>query len=542
MNPQIKKILEEGTASAVRALFEFDNQTQEEMIAKKFHLWSRYFFPKFFESPDAPNHHDGDIKRIRIYLGVAPVFLNIAYRGDAKTTRAKLFRAFVIANDISHYRKYMRVLSKDLGNAMQSVTDIYNMLISPRVKALYPEIFEKTEAKREERMGSFTTATGIKIVAETVGTDQRGAVQEQSRPDYDWYDDFETRMSLYSAVTTHKIWQNMEEAKTGLAKSGSSEYTCNYISERGNVHKLVMRTEPQFKLIVPIGFKEGGKWIPTWKRYTHEDIAYMEKHEDEFDGERLCKPAASKDVYFARESVDKQTEWGDVNGVRQPIYKTPIDEIGGLKFWKKFRPENRTVSASDVGGGVGLDSSTNVVIDLDCIPAQVIATYRNNEIKPDAHAHVLAKQNKQYFGACYTAIEKNYGSTNDIFKTLYPSAMIHKTQRSEGKIKYAASIEYGWETNGSTKGSMLADFCKAVEDGLLDLNDPALIEETRSYTTADLMDREIDPRMTTRHYDLLMAACIAWHVRAFVKKPATKATRLQAGLTIPSQPKTNRAR
>lgn len=523
MNTKIKKILDDGTPAQVRALFEFDRSTPEDMILKKFHLWSRYFFPRYFPSKDAPHHHDGDRKRIRVYQGLDPVFFNAAYRGDAKTTRAKVFRAFAIANDTSHFRRYMRVLSKDLGNAKQSVTDIYNMLISQRVKALYPEIFERTEAKREETMGSFTTSTGVKVIADTIGTDQRGAVQEDARPDFDLYDDFETRMSLYSAVTTHKIWQNMEEAKTGMAKGGGSEYTCNYISERGNVHKLVLRTEQRYKMIVPIGYKRGGKWIPTWDRYTHEEISYMEKHEDEFDGERLCKPSASKDVYFARESVDKQTEWDIINGVRQPIYQVPIDEISGLKFWKKFRPENRTVSASDVGGGVGLDSSTNVVIDLDTVPAQVIATYANNEIKPDAHAHVLSKQNKQYFGACFTAVEKNYGSTNDVFKTLYPTAMIYKTQRTENKIKYANAVEYGWETNGLTKGQMLEDFGKAVEDGLIDLNDPDLIEETRSYTTADLMDHDVDPRLKTKHYDLLMAAAIAWHIRHFVRAPERKA-------------------
>lgn len=494
----------------MRALFEFDQHTPPDIVLKKFHLWSRYFFFKYFKSKDAPHHHVGDLKRIRAYLGLDPAFLNIAYRGDAKTTRAKLFRAFAICNDTSHFRRYMRVLSKDLGNAKQSVTDIYNMLINVRVKALYPEIFEKTEAKREETMGAFTTSTGIKMIAEAIGTDQRGAVQEDARPDFDWYDDFETRMTIYSAVETHKIWGNMEEAKTGLAKGGSSEYTCNYISERGNVHKLVLRTEERYKMIVPIGHKKGGKWVPTWDRYTHDDIAYMEKHEDEFDGERLCKPNAAKDTYFARDAVDKQ------------VVVEPYDEINNLKFFKKFNPLHRTISASDVGGGVLLDSSTNVVIDGDCIPAQVIATKATNEIKPDAWAHVLSKDNKQYFGGCYTAIEKNYGSTNDIFKTIYPTAMIHKTERGEEKIKFVAAIEYGFESNAHTVPLIMSEFCEAVESHLIDLNDEALIAEVRSYTTADLMDAEPDPRLTTRHFDLLRAAAIAWHCLKFVKAPPAR--------------------
>ena len=63
---------------------------------------------------------------------------------------------------------------------------------------MYPEIFQKTNKKREETMASFTTTTGIKVVADP-GTDQRGAIQEESRPDFIWFEDFENRTTLRSA-------------------------------------------------------------------------------------------------------------------------------------------------------------------------------------------------------------------------------------------------------------------------------------------------------------------------------------------------------
>jgi hypothetical protein len=31
------------------------------------------------------------------------------------------------------------------------------------------------------------------------------------------------------------------------------------------------------------------------------------------------------------------------------------------------------------------------------------------------------------------------------------------------------------------------------------------------------MDKEVDPRLTTRHFDLLMAACIGWQMNKKVK-------------------------
>jgi len=67
---------------------------------------------------------------------------------------------------------------------------------------------------------------------------------------------------------------------------------------------------------------------------------------------------------------------------------------------------------------------------------------------------------------------------------------------------------------------MLFEFKQAVEDGFLELSDPDLIAEVKSYTRDDLMDRDEDPRLVTRHFDLLMAAAIAWQMRnhAEVKK------------------------
>lgn len=498
LSPEIRTILDEGNPAKLLALFQFDVQEPPERIIKKFKIWSRYFFPKFFSSPDSPDHDSVDMGNVKVYVGHESSFLDIAFRGFSKTTRTKLFIAYCIANDTGHFRRYFKVLSKDIGNAKQCTTDVYNMLISKRVRALYPEIFKKTDAKREETMASFTTATGIKMTADTIGTDQRGQIQDDARPDFILFDDIETRLSLMSAQITYKIWQNMDEAITGLAKGGGAIYCCNYISERGNVHKLVEKIS--HKVIIPI--ERNG--IPTWDRYTIDDIKNIKKSVEDYEGDYLCLPSASRDVYFDRENVDKQ--------VPKPV----IDEIAGLKIFRKYNPMNRTAGAMDVAGGVGLDSSTSVFLDYDVLPVQVIATYRNNEIKPDVFAHEIVRQAKR-FGECYVAPEKNYGSTIDILKTIYPTQMIHRTQRGSEKILYTTAVEFGWDTNNATKPAMLADLAHALENGLIDLNDPDLIAEVRSYTTGDLMDREPDVRLTTRHFDMLMALCIAWSIRHFVK-------------------------
>lgn len=485
-----------------KALFLFSRQNSNKEVLLKFNLWARYFFPKYFTSKDAPFHTDIDTGNLDAYRGEITSFVDIAFRGAAKTARTKLFNAFVISNDTDKLKRYIKVNSADGDNSTQIVTDIYNMLINS--KELYPELFEKTTEKREERMSSFTTATGIKVKAGTVGTDQRGAIQEEARPDFEWDEDFENRTTLRSAKKTKAIWDNMEEGRTGLAVGGATIYTCNYISEMGNVHTLVTKeSERKRVLIVPI-MTEGKS---NWSRYSIGDIEQMKIDDDDFWGERMCKPSASKDVLFDRESLEKQTP------------KEPIRISAGFKIFKEFNPSHRVGSGHDVAGGLGLDSSTSVFINFDVLPAQVIATFANNTIKPDVFGDEIRRES-DIFGGSISGIEKNNHGHATIARARQLGVNLYRTEGKDTKIGNSNPTEYGWHTNALTKPKMLFAFAKAVEDGLIELNDPALIAECKSYTRNDLIDDEKDPRLTTRHFDLLIAGAIAWQMKdsARVKK------------------------
>lgn len=508
---EIKKILLEGTDAQKRYLFEFDGSTDLETTYKKFQYFTRYNFPKFFKSKDAPFHREMVLNFIDLYRGkgVDNEFLNIGFRGCSKTTFRKLFKVFVITCDTEHRRKYHKFLSADSQNSVQFVTDIYNMLISKRLNQLFPETFEKTTAKREETMSSFTTSYGVKLRAGTIGQSQRGNVQgeeDATRPDDLDFDDVESRDTLRSAVKTRRIWDNMQEAVNGLDHSGTTCYSANYISERGNVHLLVQRVKN--KMIIPIQDEEGN---PTWDRFSLKDIESIKSKADDFEGEYLCKPSASKDVLFDRESIDKQ------------IAKKPIRESAGLKVFKEFTASHRTAGGMDVALGVGLDSSTSVFIDFDTIPAQVIGTYYNNQIRPKEFGDEIVRE-ARIFGECYVAPEKNNAgiSTIDRLKEIYPMQRIHTTQRKLQGIQYAIPNEFGWDTNGDTKSRMFNDLSQAVESGWIDLNDEDLIREAKSYTRNDIMDKEVDPRLVTRHFDLLTACAIAWQMKEFAMRSSQK--------------------
>ena len=497
---KIEEILDSGTLKEKRSLFSFDSSNTNEEIILKFLLWSKYFYIKFFSVKDAPFHKKVDKFNLEAYMGEIRTFTDLAFRGGAKTTRTKIFLAFIICNDLDHSRKYIKILSHDSTNCRQFVTDIYNLLIQPRVREMYPEIFEKTDAKREETMSSFTTSTKVKVLADTVGSSQRGSIQEESRPDLVIFDDFETRETLRSAIKTKTIWDNMQEAKDGLSPDGACIYIGNYISEMGNVHRLVQKRDGVNKvLIIPII----DKGVPVWKeRYNLEDIEYLRKSADDFEGEYLCKPEASRDIYFDRERLDKME-------IRQPV-----EVIANFKIYRKNVANHRYAGGHDVAGGVGLDSSTSVFIDFSMYPAEVVGTYHSNTIEPEAFGDEIVDEAKK-FGNCIIAPENNKFDQT-ILKAKQLGANLYKMVKGktldtifQPNRKYI----YGWNTNSLTKSKMLSDLRMALNSGLLALNDKDLIQEVKSYTRNDLIDKEEDSRLTTRHFDLLIALCIAWQMK-----------------------------
>lgn len=497
----IQDILKKGTLADKKALFQFNKDTSNEKVALKFNLWARYFFAKYFTSDDCEAHAEMDLNNTRAYRSEIKQFVNVAFRGFAKTARTKLFIAFCIANDLDKTKRFMRCLCADIENAKQSVTDIYNMFVQPRVVEMYPHIFEKTEAKREETMGGFTTATGVKVLAKQIGVDQRGKIMEDAKSDFDWYDDIETKTTIRSAVTTHKIKENMEEARTGLAVNGSSIYTCNYFSENGNVHTLVTKqSDDKVVQITPISKNQSiTPIIPTWDRYTVADIEKMVKDDEDFWGERMCKPDGSKDVYFSREALELM-----------PV-KQPIKEYSGFKIYREYNPSHRYAGGHDIAGGVGLDSSTSVFIDFSVVPAQVVATYASNTILPEAFGDEITSQANR-FGSCLIAPENNKFDQT-ILKARQLGANLYTSVGRIIKIHQTAPTTFGWNTNSLTKSTMLSSLREAIEDGLLQLNDQDLINEAKTYTRNDLIDRDADIRLTTRHHDLLMACCIAWQMK-----------------------------
>jgi hypothetical protein len=490
----IEHIILEGTAEEKRYLFGFNKQSSNAEILKQFKLFATSQFIRYFKGTPAPFHDEMVMNMIRSYRGEK--YIDLAFRGSAKTTLMKLFVTFVLLNDEDHANRYLKILSRDIKNPRQIVTDVYNLCLE--VKNVYGDVFEKEgDKKREETMQSFTMKSGVKFSAGTVGQSQRGHAQDAYRPDWIWFDDIEDRESVSSTVITEGIISRVDEAITGLAKGGSYVVTGNYISEYG-VIQWFLNKENIIKQIVPI-MVDG---IPTWSIYTVAEIEQLKKDSEDFFGEYMCDPARSEGKFFDLDMIEEDMKYCE----------EPIKTVGGVKYWNGYAPQARYGLGADTSEGIGRDSNAMAVFNYRT--GDLEATYHSNEIKPELFAYEIARVGRE-FGECVAGPEINNMSGGIVITTLkniYPDKKIFR-HKDTSKIRETESAKYGWHTNRLTKPQAFLDFRKDYNDGLIHIFDIQVLKEMKSFTNLDL--EEHPESHITRHFDLLMATVIAWSVKNF---------------------------
>lgn len=494
----IKSIVLSGTPEEKRVLFAFSIDDPDEKILKKYKLFARSNYPRYFKSPDAEEHDNTLLGYIQSYKGLNAI--EIGFRGYGKTSLLKLFVAFVLLNDQSLHRKYIKILSKDGKNSKQIVTDVYNLIIE--VADIYGSVFEKQDnKKREETMSSFTLSDGRKLSSGTVGQTQRGHIQDAYRPDWIWFEDLEDRDSVSSITITEGIIQKADEAITGLSFDGSYIVTANYISDVGVVQWFI--NKPSIKThIVPIIDKEGN---PAWAvRYNKEKIQELKDNAEDWAGEYLCDPTRVGDKFF---DIDR-IEYDLKNAL------TPIKQSAGVRYFAKdgrtlYLPHHRFGMGVDLSDGVGKDSCALSVFNYTT--GELAASADDNHTAPDLFTYEAIRVGQE-FGQCIIAPEVNNTCGGIAIATLkdksYPNIYIREI---DTKLHNVVTNEYGWKTTSKTKPQMFYDFRKDYNDGLIKIYDERVLKEMKSFTKADLKDAS--PGAVTRHFDLLTSVAIAWQMK-----------------------------
>lgn len=493
-----EKITSSGSDSDILAFFAFDKTEPRLAVAFKFKYWAYKVYPRYFQSAPADFHDDIVLHMLDAYYGDNN-YLNLGFRGCAKTTYTKLFLAYVMLNDIDHTRMYIKVLTRNFGNAKQMVTDIFNMIVE--VKKLYGNVMLKEkDTKQEETMATFRTVDGVKLLAGTIGMTQRGHLQDAYRPDFLVFDDVEDRESIQSLSTTESTIWRIDEAIQGLSNDGSYMCNGNYISDEGVVQWFLNKPQIQADKIC-IQDADGN---PTWpERYDKEKIQKIKDDADDFYGEYMCDPSRADTTFFDRARVDR-----DIAQIKQPAR-----ESAGVKYWSDYQPHHVYGMGADTSEGIGKDANTFGLFDFGSQPNDVgvlIGTYFNNRIPPDLFGHELVRVGRE-FGNCIIAPEaNNTGHATIATMRGYPNIF---TERRDGNRQLKITEKLGWHTTKKTKPQMLFEFRKDYNDGLIKIYDINVLKEMRSYTTADLSGSQLS--MVTRHFDLLMAVMIAWQMRKY---------------------------
>ena len=489
-------IMQDGTREDIYTLFSFCNTDDKKHVHWKFEIFSKFMFNRYFKSEEAPFHDQFIDNLIDSYYGRTK-YLNLGFRGCAKTSFTKLFLAFVILNDRDNTRKYIKVLTRNLGNAKQIVTDVYNMCIE--LQALYGDIFLKEDSKkREETMGSFTTANGRKLLAGTIGQTQRGHIQDANRPDWIVFDDVEDRESISSLTTTEATIFRIDEAIASLSADGSYMANGNYISDEGVIQWFLNKSDIVVDKIAIMD--DDGE--PTWpERYNKDKIESIKSDAEDFYGEYMCDPSRADTAFFDRILVDR-----DLAAAIQPH-----SESAGVKYWGKYQPHHKYGIGADTSEGIGRDANTLALYDFgtfDDDVAVLIATYFNNRIPPDLFGNELVRVGGEY-GNCIIGPENN-NTGHATLAAMRGYANIY-TQVNEGSRTLKRTEKLGWTTTRKSKPLMFFEFRKDYNDGKIKIYDKNLLKEMRSYTTMDMTDTKVG--MVTRHFDLLMAAVIGWQMR-----------------------------
>ena len=490
---ELKRIAIEGTPAEKFALFSFNKDIEDEVILKKFKLFARSCYPHYFTHAAPPHHDQRILNYIQSYRGKANG-IEIAYRGDAKTSHLKLFVTFVVLNDIDHSRRFMKLLSRDLKNAVQFTTDVYNNIVS--VRHIYGDVFEKEkDIKREERMSGFTTKDKVKLSAGTVGQSQRGHLQDGYRPDWVLFEDIEDRESVSSIAMTEGIIMRCDEAITGLSFDGNYHVNANYISDAGVVQWFLNKSKI-IQHIVPIIHPNGE---PLWDRYTPEVLEQLKADTDDWAGEYLCDPTRTGDKFF------------DIDKVRKMLDEAnePTQKVGYIRRWASYDPHHRYGIGIDLSDGVGKDS--NAIVMFDFKSGEQIASADENEVGPDLMTHEAVTLGGE-FGNCILAPEVNNtcgGIAISVIKERqYPN--VYQKEITDN-VANVLTKKLGWHTNSKTKPEMFYDFRRDFNDGLIKINDERILREMLQFTKADLSNAQHG--VVTRHFDLLTATCIAYQMK-----------------------------
>ena len=175
--------------------------------------------------------------------------------------------------------------------------------------------------------------------------------------------------------------------------------------------------------------------------------------------------------------------------IKATPYMPAITSKNGLHMFKKPEKERLYVTCVDVARGTGKDYSAFAVVDVTKIPYEVVATYKNNEIKPHLFPNIIEQVSKGYNHAHILCEVNDIGQqiAEILQMELEYDNMMMTTQRGRagqilGAMFSGRGVSMGVRMTKQVKALGTSSIKTLIESDKMIINDFQLIEEMSTFS------------------------------------------------------------
>ena len=231
---------------------------------------------------------------------------------------------------------------------------------------------------------------------------------------------------------------------------------------------------------------ERGKneYIPTevhWSAVPGRDAAWKDQtiantSEQQFKVEFECEFLGSVDTLISPSKL------------RTMPYEDPIQQNRGFAVYKKVEEGHNYIITVDVARGVSQDYSAFCIMDTTTVPYEMVAKYRNNDIKPIIFPNIIVDVAKNYNNA-YVLCEVNDigGQVADIiqfdleYENLLQVAMRGRAGQQLGQGFSGKKTQLGVKMSTAVKQVGCSNLKALIEDDKLIIPDYDTIAELTTF-------------------------------------------------------------
>ena len=174
--------------------------------------------------------------------------------------------------------------------------------------------------------------------------------------------------------------------------------------------------------------------------------------------------------------------------IKSMAFHNPIQSNAGLDMYEKPKEGGTYVVVADVARGTNNDYSAFIVFDVSTVPYNIVAKYRNNEIKPLLFPNIIYDVSKAYNEA-YVMVEVNdigeQVATALQFDLEYDNLIMASMRGRAGQVVgggfSGGKAQLGVRTTKAVKRLGCSNLKQIVETDKLIINDYDLINEFSTF-------------------------------------------------------------